>query len=53
VRRARRLHIEWRDFAVHIDDRLWPGKLRPRGRAGPIEITLYGQGVDFLLPAAG
>lgn len=51
VRRARRLHIEWRDFAVHIDDRLWPGKRRPRGRAGPIEITLYGHGVDFLFPA--
>ena len=52
VRRGRRLHIEWRDFAVHIDDRLWPGKRRSRGPSGAIEVTLYGQGVDFLLPAS-
>ena len=50
ARRGRSLQIEWSGFAVHIDDRPWPTRRR-RSHKGTIEISLYGDGVEFLVPA--
>ena len=50
ARRGRNLQIEWSGFAVHIDDKPWPTRDR-RSRKGTIEISLYGDGVEFLVPA--
>ena len=49
ARRGRSLQIEWSGFAVHIDDKPWP--TRRRSDKGTIEISLYGDGVEFLVPA--
>ena len=49
ARRGRSLQIEWSGFAVHIDDKPWP--TRRRSHKGTIEISLYGAGVEFLVPA--
>jgi diacylglycerol kinase family enzyme len=50
ARRGRNLQIEWSGFAVHIDDRPWPTRRR-RSRESAIEISLYGEDVEFLVPA--
>jgi len=50
ARRGRKLQIEWSGFAVHIDDKPWPTRRR-RSHKGTIEISLYGDGVEFLVPA--
>ena len=49
TRRGRSLQIEWSGFAVHIDDKHW--LTRRRSHKGTIAISLYGDGVEFLVPA--
>jgi diacylglycerol kinase (ATP) len=52
MRRGRKFELEWSGFPLHIDDKLKPKpKARPDEIAGPVEASLDGDTVEFLVPA--
>ena len=52
-RRGRRLDIEWTGCALHIDDKLYPGKKAgPEEAAGPVQVRMGDAWVEFLVPDA-
>jgi diacylglycerol kinase (ATP) len=50
--RGRKFELEWSGFPLHIDDKLKPKpKAEPDEIAGPVEASLDGDTVEFLVPA--
>jgi diacylglycerol kinase family enzyme len=50
--RGRRLELEWTGFELHIDDKLKPKETaRPKEIAGPVEVRLEDDAVEFLIAA--
>lgn len=51
IRRASRITMEWKGFAVRIDDEVWPDKGEAFARSSmAIEVTVNRQAVEFLAP---
>ena len=50
-RRGKHLQIEWTGFALHIDDKLRPGRRpKPKEIAGLVDVRVDGDAVEFLVP---
>ena len=51
VARGKRLEIEWTGFPLHLDDKLWPKRGKPRPKPpSMIEIELERGALEFLVP---
>jgi diacylglycerol kinase family enzyme len=51
VGRGKRLEVEWTGYPVHLDDRLWPKKGKPKPKSpAMIEIKLERAALEFLVP---
>ena len=51
--RGRRLQLEWTGFELHIDDKLKPKEdAKPKEIAGPVDVRIDGETVEFLVPQA-
>jgi diacylglycerol kinase (ATP) len=51
--RGRRLQLEWTGFELHIDDKLKPKEdAKPKEIAGPVDVRIDGETVEFLAPQA-
>jgi diacylglycerol kinase family enzyme len=51
VGRGRRLELEWTGYPMHLDDKVWPKKGKPKPRSPAlVEVELARGALEFLVP---